>query len=272
MRPAPGLPAGARFRSAPSPDRFCSCRRARRGGRLSRHWIGRFFEMDSRFAAALAASIALAGPAAADWGDNLISQGQGSPGLEGAVDCPPGGPFGPVWGTGTYTSDSSICTAAVHFGWITASGGGRVSYRTVPGMDSYQGSAQNGVTSSDYGTWSLSFQITGAAPLGPVPTGAQSIGWTDTADGLGIGASVGDSFSLACPPYDGTTAAIWGTDVYTSDSAVCVAAAHRGIIDAGSGGVVTITILAAQPLFVGSSRNGVSSSDYAEWDRSFVFR
>ena len=38
---------------------------------------------------------------------------------------------------------------------------------------------------------------------------------------------------------------MWGTDNYTAESAVCVAAVHRGIISAGSGGTVSLRILGA---------------------------
>ena len=117
-----------------------------------------------RLFATLALSLA-ATPALADWSDTLISLGLNTTGATGTIDCPPGGSFGTVWGTGTYTSDSSICTAAVHFGWITPDRGGRVSFQQVPGLDAYQGVAQNGVTSFDYGPWSSSFQITSAVAL-----------------------------------------------------------------------------------------------------------
>lgn len=76
---------------------------------------------------------------------------------EFTVDCEPGGTPGNVWGTGTFTDDSSICTAAVHDGLITNADGGEVRFRLVPGQDSYSGSEANGVLSKDYGEWGASF-------------------------------------------------------------------------------------------------------------------
>jgi hypothetical protein len=73
------------------------------------------------------------------------------------VHCPPGGAPGVVWGTDVYTDDSSVCTAAVHAGRITLSGGGTVRIQIGPGKESFQGTIRNGVTSSDYGAWGGSF-------------------------------------------------------------------------------------------------------------------
>ena len=228
----------------------------------------RMYFMPTRLAAAIAATVALASPASADWSANLINLGQSAPGADGSIACPAGGSFGTVWGTGTYTSDSSICTAAVHFGWIQQATGGQVDYRTVPGLNSYDGSAQNGVTSQPYGSWSLSFQITGARAL--TGGGARSIDWGTTLDGMGVAEQPGSSHGVICPPGGSTSATIWGSDVYTSDSPICIAATHRGVIDPVNGGPVTVTVLGGQPTYLGTGRNGVLSSDYPAWPRSFI--
>lgn len=219
--------------------------------------------------AAVAACFALAGPASADWNANPITLGANDPGATGQVECAANGTFGSVWGTGTYTSDSSVCTAAVHYGWIAHGDGGVVSFRQVPGLDAYSGSAQNGVTTSDYGSWNSSFQITSASPIA---SGVRQIAWGDNADTLGVAGSVGEYFTFACPPGSVGGGSVWGTDVYTSDSAICAAATHRGHISAASGGIVTIVVLGSQPSYTGSNRNGVGSSNYPEWPRSYIFQ
>ena len=93
--------------------------------------------------------------------------------------CPPGGFNSFLWGTDTYTSGSSVCTAAVHVGLINFVAGGSVVIEIRPGQDSYVGSARNGVTSSDQGPWDRSFVFIGApagtpapseSPTGPVPS------------------------------------------------------------------------------------------------------
>ena len=56
-------------------------------------------------------------------------------------------------GDGTYTDDSSVCTAAVHAGLISLARGGSVTVQIRAGLSSYVGSTRNGVTSKSYGGW-----------------------------------------------------------------------------------------------------------------------
>jgi hypothetical protein len=71
--------------------------------------------------------------------------------------CPPGGSASAVWGTDTYTDDSSVCTAAVHRGLITFAKGGTVTIQMAPGLSSYKGTTRNGVTTANWGAWEASF-------------------------------------------------------------------------------------------------------------------
>jgi hypothetical protein len=59
------------------------------------------------------------------------------------------GAAGAAWGSGPYTADSSICTAAQHAG-VIGTAGGTVTAVRVLGMPAYSGSTANGVTSSDW--------------------------------------------------------------------------------------------------------------------------
>jgi hypothetical protein len=74
-------------------------------------------------------------------------------------NCSPNGTFDTVWGTDVYTDDSSICTAAVHAGKITKAAGGVVTIEIKPGQATYDGTARNGVTTLDYGSWGGSFIV-----------------------------------------------------------------------------------------------------------------
>ena len=66
--------------------------------------------------------------------------------------------YGTVWGSGPYTSDSSLCRAAKHAGrW--REDGDRVTVYLRPGQARYEGSEENGVKSEDYGTWESSFSF-----------------------------------------------------------------------------------------------------------------
>lgn len=73
--------------------------------------------------------------------------------------CPPGGVAQGVWGTDLYTSDSSVCTAAVHAGRTSLRDGGTVTIRIREGAQGYSGSARRGIESSDYGPWEASFEF-----------------------------------------------------------------------------------------------------------------
>lgn len=90
------------------------------------------------------------------WDLNAV-EFRGRDGERIAYDCPAGGTIGIVWGTDTYTDDSSVCSAAVHAGLITVEEGGRVVIEIAPGEESYTGSEANGVTTNDYGSWGGSF-------------------------------------------------------------------------------------------------------------------
>lgn len=75
------------------------------------------------------------------------------------VICPPQGKSTAVWGTDTYTDDSSICSAAVHAGVITFEAGGRVTIEDVGAQESHTGSERNGVSSREFASWPRSFRV-----------------------------------------------------------------------------------------------------------------
>ncbi|KAI8482557.1 dendrite reproteinration [Branchiostoma belcheri] len=151
---------------------------------------------------------------------------------------------GAVWGTAIYTDDSSICRAAIHDGRIPATGGVVTGYK-LPGQSSYQGSTQNGITTSSYGAYGSSFAFSELEQI-TCTTQAQNMD--------------GESFTAICPA-DCVTAAggVWGTAIYTDDSSICRAAIHDGRIPA-TGGVVTGYKLPGQSSYQGSTQNGITTS------------
>lgn len=60
------------------------------------------------------------------------------------LDLPPGGEELAIWGTGIYTGDSNVGTAAVHSGLITFEEGGRVFFKILGGRSYYRGSTKRG--------------------------------------------------------------------------------------------------------------------------------
>lgn len=80
----------------------------------------------------------------------------------------------------------------------------------------------------------------------------------------------GTTFTVTCTP-GGTMHSVWGSDIYTDDSSVCTAAVHAGLITYERGGTVTIELRPGQPIYGNSERNGVTTSTYGSYGRSFVF-
>jgi hypothetical protein len=66
---------------------------------------------------------------------------------------------GSIWGTDIYTSDSYIPAAAVHSGFIANGQTKEVYIKVVQGLNEYIGSTRNGVSTSGYGGWGLSYQF-----------------------------------------------------------------------------------------------------------------
>lgn len=81
---------------------------------------------------------------------------------------------------------------------------------------------------------------------------------------------IGKQLAVTCEPGF-SLASVWGTDVYTDDSDICSAAVHAGMISQAGGGTVVIAIAEGQPGYVGSERNGVTSSDWSAWPGGYYF-
>lgn len=191
---------------------------------------------------------------------------RGRNGARFVYTCPSYGVASGVWGTDTYTDDSSVCTAAVHAGRITLAGGGQVTIEIRPGQQSYQGSTRNGITSISYGAWSGSYVIVAATPASP-GVGVGGATWDATARAFRT--YIGARFAYTCPA-NGKAGSVWGTDVYTDDSSVCTAAVHTGRITLAGGGRVTIEMRPGQDSYQRSTRHGITSSPYAAWGGSYV--
>lgn len=190
---------------------------------------------------------------------------RGDDGTEVDYDCPADGTLDTIWGTETYTDDSSVCSAAVHVGLITVADGGTVTIEIAPGEDAYEGAVANDVTSLYYASWSGSFVFPDAPP-GSGDFEASPASWSQNATGL----SPGDSRTVRCSA-GGPPASIWGTGTYTGDSSICTAAVHAGLITLADGGEVTIDVTDGEDAYTGSSENGITSSSYATYALSYEF-
>ncbi|MGZ6095348.1 MAG: LCCL domain-containing protein, partial [Polyangiales bacterium] len=167
-----------------------------------------------------------------------------------------------VWGTGWYTSDSSICAAAIHAGAIKASKGGKVTVKAKKGLKAYKGSKANGVNTTDYGSFEGSFSVNDSDDGNGTPKKgeAEKITCSDSVNGLGH--KDDDDFKAVCPPGCKSGGSVWGSGPYTSDSSICRAAIHAGVITDDDGGKVTLKISAGEKSYTGSKKNGVKTEDY----------
>lgn len=58
---------------------------------------------------------------------------------------------------------------------------------------------------------------------------------------------------------------LWGTDIYSGDSIIGCAAVHSGLLKVGETGYLKTTVVAPPERFVGSTRNGVTSTEYGAY-------
>ncbi len=66
-----------------------------------------------------------------------------------------------------------------------------------------------------------------------------------------------------------TSGSIYGTEIFTSDSSLAMAAVHSGVLVPGERGIVKVTILPGQSNYVSSTRHGITSHAYSSWGVSF---
>ena len=167
-----------------------------------------------------------------------------------------------IWGTDVYTDDSALCRAALHAGVITAQGG-QVTVNRTEGRGLYVGTVRNGVKSNDFPAFpsSISFKGTPPAPPGPGPCPSS----------IGFARELPMPFTCRCSAQATREGTVWGTDVYTDDSALCRAALHAGHVSA-DGGTITARRGDGRALYVGSTRNGVMSNDFGSFPSSVTFK
>lgn len=84
---------------------------------------------------------------------------------------------------------------------------------------------------------------------------------------VGLHTQIGKSFLFDVT--GATDGAVWGTDVYTSDSTLAVAAFHAGKVRPGERKMVRVSIVQPPPGFQGSTRNGVSSAAYGPYPGAY---
>ena len=62
----------------------------------------------------------------------------------------------------------------------------------------------------------------------------------------------------------------WGTDVYSGDSNLAVAAVHAGLVKPGDQAIVKVVSVTPPPQFSGSARHGVTTHDFGRYGSAFT--
>ena len=174
--------------------------------------------------------------------------------------CPANPVAGSVWGSGPYTADSDLCTAARHAGAVGGDGGA-VQVIPRPGQSGYSGSTTHGVSTAGWGSYDKSFDVLPAA-------GVQVA--VSTLPQCGTMPSGAETHACDCPanPARGS---VWGNGPYTADSDICTAALHDGYIDAAGGTVNVIRVQGLSSYAGLEGEGGVTTSDWGAYDSSITF-
>lgn len=200
--------------------------------------------------------------------DNLRTYSALAPGEPFRCTCRAGQFRGSVWGDGRYTTDSSVCRAALHAGAVTADGGPITLYKAA-GCPLFVGSSRNGVSTGNWGPYAQTFTFANPAPACATRTGGSPVKACPRNLAAFRGMPPGQTLRCRCTPaqYGGS---IWGSGRYTTDSSVCGAALHAGAIPA-TGGVVSLTTAPGCRRFNGSTRNGITTRRWGAYNRTFYF-
>lgn len=166
-----------------------------------------------------------------------------------------------IWGTDVYADDSDICSAAIHAGVLQRNEMGMVTIVTVPAAASFRGSVQNDVASASYHNGDASYRF----DTSPDPGLAS---WTTTAQRIPPGFT--ESVYVICPAGGPTDSLVWGAGPYHSESSVCLAAAHAGVITLADGGPVAVTKTEGTQTFTAEPRHGVDSRAWSAGDDAFT--
>jgi len=103
----------------------------------------------------------------------------------------------------------------------------------------------------------------------PVPASAQVFDGTTLApyNMTALRGNNGQSFLYTLT--GGTGGSVWGTDVFTDDSALSRAAVHSGVLLEGETGAVKVTVLPGQAKYYPSNRFGISSNSFGSFTGSY---
>lgn len=166
-----------------------------------------------------------------------------------------------VWGTDEYSDDSAICSAAIHAGVLNPGQAGMVTIVTTSGASSFAGSERNEVVSQSYPNGDNAYRF----DTSPAPG---QISWTTTAVRIPRGFT--DPVAVICPAGGPTKGIVWGANPYVSDTSICLAGVHAGLITSADGGPLSVTHSDEPRNFPGEPKNGIESRGWSGADDAFT--
>ena len=185
-----------------------------------------------------------------------------------------GNTSGSIYGSNIYYYNSYIGKAAMHMGLLEEGQKETLYIKVVKNEENYyQGSVSNGVESLDYVTNGYGFVFTSSSgseikkefPVIPDTNEFEKFPQTSTSPS----GTVGDVRTIS---VTGTTSgSVWGTNVYTTDSNVSKAATHMGLVKVGETKSVYVKTINGQSSYTGSTKNGVTTSNWNSYPKSFIF-
>lgn len=169
-----------------------------------------------------------------------------------------------VWGDSVYTLDSDPGAAAVHAGVLRVGETRPIRVWVVPAPTAFTAALRNGVQSRPWGAYPAAF-VMQAVEQERRPDRPQIVfRSTSVIERL----QPGESMTIPLTGSDRGT--VWGTDTYTGDSPLEVAAVHAGALRIGERAAVIITRVEPLGRYERSNRNGVQSNAWGGWPTAFT--
>jgi hypothetical protein len=175
---------------------------------------------------------------------------------------------GGVWGSGPYTTDSNLGTAAVHAGVVKPGEIGTVTIRLIASPDQFKGSSANGVTTRDFGVWpdGAFVFIKPARPAGGEAVRESSENKKILPDPGPLSQYTNlKGKRLTFRVTGDRSGPVWGSGPYTLDSRLATAAVHAGVVKPGETGTVTVEIMASPDSYKGTTAHDVTTLEFAQW-------
>lgn len=175
---------------------------------------------------------------------------------------------GTVWGMNTYTDDTPLAAAAVHTGLLAHGQTAILRVTLLGSQSSFIGCEWNGVTSLDYGAFDGSYKLADSkGSTSIIPTlGTLANPYPAT---LHLQGQRGRNGVFYVRTTAQTGGSVYGTNIYTDDSTLATVVIHAGILSAGQTGIVAVSMLAGQPAYTSTTRNGITSFAYGAFAGSY---